>query len=108
MEDDDIFSDADSTYSNAEFDLEEWDRVFNEFERNLLDAELEGQIQYEADLAANIEEEIVIPEHIENFFGGDEIGARLDDVQLEAAIEMENDNIIEHEQDQDNFEDERR
>ncbi|KAG0031774.1 hypothetical protein BGZ82_006832 [Podila clonocystis] len=52
-------TDGDNTYSSiTEFDVKEWDRVFNEFERNLLDAELEGQIQYEADLAAKIEEEI--------------------------------------------------
>ncbi|KAF9367930.1 hypothetical protein CPB97_005140, partial [Podila verticillata] len=103
--DDDIFDDdAGNIYdNNAEFDPAEWDQVFELFERNLLDDELEGQLPYEADLAANRAEEIAIPERVEYFFGIDEIRAGIDDMRLEEAIEMENEDNA-HEQDQGNFE----
>lgn len=43
--DDDLFSDTDSDHNdNNEFDLAERDQFFDDFECNLLDAELEGQI----------------------------------------------------------------
>jgi hypothetical protein len=125
-----IDSDASSTYNNDtnideldaadeldatdevlrnddEFDHVQWDQEFDGFERNLLDAELEGQIQHEADLAANREERVAIPERAEYFFGVDEIGAELEDMQLEAANEMENEDH-EPEQEQGDFKDDRR
>ncbi|KAG0319148.1 hypothetical protein BG000_003965 [Podila horticola] len=87
--DDDVFSDTDSSHhNNAEFDLADWG-------------------QYEADLAANGEEEIAVPQRNEHFFGEDEGRAELDDIQLEAVIEIEIEDSI-PEQDQDGFEGDRR
>ncbi|KAG0253968.1 hypothetical protein BGZ95_006164, partial [Linnemannia exigua] len=123
-------SDASSTYSNDadidelnaadeldaadealrdddHFDHVLWDQVFEGFERNLLDGAIEGQIQYEADMAANREEEVAIPERPEYFFGVDEIGADLGNIQLEAANGMENEDH-EPDQDEEEFEDDRR
>ncbi|KFH74000.1 hypothetical protein MVEG_01213 [Podila verticillata NRRL 6337] len=108
FDDDDVFNDANNIHNNdAEFDPVQWDQFFGEFEHNLLDAELEGQIQYEAALVANREEEIRIPRRNEYFFGVDENRARLDDMELEAAVRIENENL-EPEDDQDEFEDDRR
>lgn len=78
-----------------------------QFQANLLDAELEGQIQYEADLAANREEDMDIPECIEHFFVVDEGQVALDDMLLKEAVADEG-NVHEPEQGQDEFEDERR
>lgn len=109
MIDDDVFSDTDSNHrNNAEFDLADWGQVFENFERNLLNDELERKKkQYEADLAVNGEEEIAVPQYNEHFFGEDEGRAELDDIQLEAVIEIEIEDHI-PEQDQDGFEGDRR
>ncbi|KAF9311053.1 hypothetical protein BG006_004638, partial [Podila minutissima] len=106
--DDDVFNDAYNIHNNdAKFDPDQWDQFIGDFEHNLLDAKLEDQIQYEADLAANREEEIDIPECIEYFFGADEDRAGLDDMELEAAVRIENE-IQEPEEDPEEFEDDRR
>lgn len=42
-------------------------------ERDLLEEELQGQLQYEANIRANHEEEAIIPRRLEYGFGGDDI-----------------------------------